>query len=59
LAVGARTWAALRGNEVPTREDVRAIASAVLRHRIVLNFEAEAAGHTASAVIEQLIEEVG
>ncbi|MEZ4240715.1 MAG: AAA family ATPase [Myxococcota bacterium] len=37
-AVGARTWAALRGNEVPTREDVRAIAPAAPRHRILLNF---------------------
>lgn len=59
LAIGARSWAALHGHEVPHREDVRAIASAVLRHRIVLNFEAEAAGYTPDAVIAQLIEEVG
>ncbi len=59
LAIGARAWAALRGNEVPSRDDVRAIATAVLRHRIVLNFEAEAAGLTSTKVIEQLIEEVG
>jgi MoxR-like ATPase len=59
LAVGARTWAALRGNEVPTAEDVRAVAPAVLRHRILLNFEAEASGVTADQVVAQLIEEVG
>ena len=59
LAVGARTWAALRGNEVPTREDVREVAESVLRHRIVLNFEAEASGLTAGQVVRQLLEEVG
>ena len=58
LAIGARTWAALRGRDVPTREDVRAVAMAVLRHRIVLNFEAEAAGMTPEAVLTALIEEV-
>ena len=59
LAVGARTWAALRGNEVPSREDVRAIAPAVLGHRVLLNFEAEAAGMTPAKVVNQILEEVG
>ena len=40
LAIGARTYAALRGREIPNRDDVRAVALSVLRHRIVLNFEA-------------------
>ncbi len=59
LAIGARSWAALRGHEVPSIDDVKAIASAVLSHRIVLNFEAEAAGMTPHSVIAQLIEELG
>ena len=59
LAIGARTWAALRGNEVASVQDVRAIAGAVLRHRVLLNFEAEAAGITADRVVAQLIEELG
>jgi MoxR-like ATPase len=59
LAVGARTWAALHGNEVPTPEDVRAVAPAVLRHRVLLNFEAEAAGMDVDRVIGQVLEEVG
>jgi len=59
LAIGARTWAALRGNEVPTAEDVRAVAPAVLRHRVLLNFEAEAAGVDVDRVVQQIIEEVG
>jgi len=59
LAIGARAWAALRGRELPNRDDVRAVAGAVLRHRVLLNFEAEAAGVTADRVVEQLLEEVG
>jgi MoxR-like ATPase len=59
LAIGARTWAALRGNEVPSREDVRAVASSVLGHRVLLNFEAEAAGLTAEEVVQQILKEVG
>jgi MoxR-like ATPase len=59
LAIGARTWAALRGNEVPTHEDVRAIAPAVLRHRILLNFEAEASGIDVDRVVAGILEEVG
>ena len=59
LAIGARSWAALHGNEVPNRDDVRSVAAAVLRHRIVLNFEAEAAGMDADVVVNQLVEEVG
>jgi MoxR-like ATPase len=59
LAVGARTWAALRGHEVPTKDDVRAVAASVLRHRVVLDFEAEAGGLTVDAVIAELLAEVG
>jgi MoxR-like ATPase len=59
LAIGARTWAALRGRDVPTQDDVRAVAMAVLRHRIVLNFEAEAAGMTAETVLAALMEDLG
>ena len=59
LAIGARAWAALHGNEIPSRDDVRAVAAAVLRHRIVLNFEAEASGLDADRIVAQLVEEVG
>ncbi len=59
LAIGARSWAALHGHEVPTIDDVRAVATAVLRHRVVLNFEAEASGLDADAIVSQILEEVG
>jgi len=59
LTIGARTWAALRGFETPSIDDVKAVAAAVLRHRIVLDFEAEAEGITKDQVIERLIAELG
>jgi MoxR-like ATPase len=58
LAMGARTWAVLHGRDVPVVDDVRAVAPAVLSHRIVLGFEAEAQGLTAYDVVAQLIEQV-
>ena len=58
LSVGARVWAALRGNEVPHIDDVKAIAPAVLSHRIVLNFQAEAEGLTRETVVKRLMEQV-
>ena len=58
LAVGARAWAALHGHEVPSADDVRAVAAAVLGHRIVLSFEAEASGVSKQQVLKELIEEV-
>lgn len=58
LAIGARTWAVLHGRDVPILDDVRAIAPAVLAHRIVLGFEAEAAGLTPYAVVDELVREV-
>jgi MoxR-like ATPase len=58
LSVGARVWAALHGNEVPHVDDVRAVATAVLSHRIVLNFQAEAEGISRAKVIEDLVKRV-
>jgi MoxR-like ATPase len=41
-----------------TPDDVRAVAHDVLRHRLILSFEAEAAGITANQVIDKLLETV-
>jgi MoxR-like ATPase len=42
LVLGAKARAAMDGRAVPDLEDVDAIAFSVLRHRVVLNFQAEA-----------------
>jgi len=54
----ARALAWLDGRDYVTPDDVRAMAYDVLRHRILLTFEAEAEGMTADAVIKRLIERV-
>ena len=55
----ARAHAWLAGRDFVTPEDVQAVASDVLRHRIVLSFEAEADGVTADALIEGILDGVG
>ena len=42
LVLGAKARAAMDGRAIPDIEDVRAVALPVLRHRLVLNFQAEA-----------------
>ena len=44
LVLGAKARAAMDGRAMPDLEDVRAVALAVLRHRVVVNFQAEAEG---------------
>jgi MoxR-like ATPase len=39
-------------------EDVKAIAPAVLRHRIVLDYNARVEGHTTNDIVRALLEEV-
>jgi MoxR-like ATPase len=57
LAV-ARARAALAGAEWVTPEDVKALAPAVLRHRLVLRPEAELEGATADDLVQDLLETV-
>jgi MoxR-like ATPase len=59
LVLGAKALAATRGDAAPTLDDVRAVAPAVLAHRIVLNFEAEADGMRPRDVVEGLLNESG
>jgi MoxR-like ATPase len=55
LALGAKCHAAIRGKYSPDIEDVQAIASLVLRHRIVRNYKAEAEGVTEENIIEAML----
>jgi MoxR-like ATPase len=57
LVLGAKALAASRGVALPSYDDVRAVAPAVLAHRVVLNFEAEADGRSTRDVIQELLEE--
>ncbi|MCH1551606.1 MAG: MoxR family ATPase [Pseudomonadales bacterium] len=58
LDLSARALAWLGGRTFVTPEDVQAIAHDVLRHRLVLTFDADAQGISADQVIHQLIAQV-
>ena len=55
----ARAHAWLAGRDYVGPEDIQAIASDVLRHRLVLTFEAEADGVDANSIIERVLDGVG
>ena len=58
LILGAKARALLLGNTHVTIEDVRALAQPVLRHRVLVNYRAEAEGISTEKVIEHLLENV-
>ena len=58
LVLGAKVRALLQGRAHVTAEDIRALAQPVLRHRILLNYRAEAEGVTAETLITRLLERV-
>jgi MoxR-like ATPase len=56
LSLLARATALLDGRWNASFEDARVHAPAVLRHRLVLSFEAEAEGVTADAIVARVLE---
>lgn len=58
LATGARALAFLEGRGYVTPQDVKDIAKDVLRHRVVLTYEAEAEEVTADDVVDRVLGEV-
>jgi len=58
LERAARAHAWLAGRDFVTPEDIQAIAADTLRHRILLNYEAEAEGITPQHFIEELLSRV-
>ena len=55
LVLGAKARAALAGRPMADLDDVRAVALAVLRHRMVTNFAAEAADRTSEDLVRELV----
>ena len=55
LVLGAKARAAMAGRPMADLEDVRSVAPAVLRHRLVTNFAAEAADRTSEDLVRELI----
>lgn len=57
LILGAKSRAAIQGRFTPDIDDVRSVASPVLRHRIVTNFSAEADGISPTDIVNRMLED--
>ncbi|MCC7031249.1 MAG: MoxR family ATPase [Acidobacteria bacterium] len=58
LLLAGKARAVLHGRPAVSLEDVRAVAPPVLRHRVLVNFQAEADGIDAEAVVSRLLDVV-
>ncbi len=58
LAAAARAVALLDGRDFATPDDVKEIAPDVLRHRLLLTYEAEAEGLSADAIVREILASV-
>ena len=58
LNLAARAQAFLQGRSYVTPQDVKSIAHDVLRHRVILSYEAEAEDMTTDHVIERILDKV-
>ncbi len=55
LILAAKTHAAIHGKYSPDIEDVKAVSTGILRHRIIKNYKAEAEGFTEDSLISQIL----
>ena len=55
LILAAKAHAAFNGKYSPDIEDVKAVATGILRHRIIKNYKADAEGITEEAIIAKLL----
>jgi MoxR-like ATPase len=55
----SRAHAWLAGRDYVTPEDIQAMAHDVLRHRIIVGFEAEASGRTPNEIVDTLLARIG
>ena len=58
LVLGAKVRALLHGRAHVAPDDIQALAQPVLRHRILINYRAEAEGVSVEKVIERLLDHV-
>ena len=58
LILGAKARTLLQGRYAVSAEDIRALASSVLRHRIIPNFKAQAEGLSSVNIVTHLLDEI-
>jgi MoxR-like ATPase len=54
--LAAKARALLNGEATVAKDDIRALARPILRHRIITNFQADAQRITREEIIDRLIE---
>ena len=59
LVLAAKARAAMDGRPMADLEDVKTVALSVLRHRVVTNFAAEAAGRSSESLVRELVDGKG
>jgi MoxR-like ATPase len=57
LFIASKAEALMNGRNFVIPQDVKTVAADVLRHRIILSYEAEASGITADSIISEIVEE--
>jgi MoxR-like ATPase len=55
LVLGAKCHAAIHGKYSPDQDDVNAVAKAILRHRVIRNYKAEAEGLSVDDIIGKIM----
>ena len=58
MVLGAKARALLYGNSHVKYEDIRALAYPVLRHRVLINYRAEAEGLNIENLVDRLLKSV-
>ena len=58
LILAAKAKAVLEGRACPSLDDLRSLAKPVLKHRVLVNYRAEAKGIKSDAILEYLLERV-
>ncbi|HEY2157303.1 MAG TPA: AAA family ATPase [Isosphaeraceae bacterium] len=58
LILAAKAKAALAGRPSVSVDDIQAVARPVLRHRIVINYNAQAVGESSDSIVQRLLEDI-
>jgi MoxR-like ATPase len=58
LDKSSRAWAWMQGKDFVDPDDVRRVAHAVLRHRLILSYEAVADGISTDQVVDEILKQV-
>ncbi len=58
LILASKARAALAGRPSVSVDDIRAVARPVLRHRIVINYNAQAAGESSDSIVKRLLDDI-